>query len=125
MNRDQVSEWLENYVAAWENYDPATIADLFSQDASYRYHPYDDPLRGRDAIVRSWLEEPDAPGTYEGRYEPVAVDGDTAVAVGTSTYRRPDGSVEKVYDNCFVMRFDDEGRCLEFTEWYMRRPETE
>jgi hypothetical protein len=27
-----------------------------------------------------------------------------------------------VYHNCFVMRFDAEGRCQEFTEYYVRRP---
>jgi hypothetical protein len=34
----------------------------------------------------------------------------------------PGGAVDKVYDNCFVIRFDDEGRCREFTEWYVKRP---
>jgi hypothetical protein len=28
----------------------------------------------------------------------------------------------RAYDNCFVMRFDSDGRCREFTEWYMKRP---
>jgi hypothetical protein len=26
------------------------------------------------------------------------------------------------WDNCFVMRFDPEGRCREFTEWFIERP---
>jgi hypothetical protein len=30
--------------------------------------------------------------------------------------------VDKVYDNCFVIRFDAEGRCREFTEWFIERP---
>lgn len=122
MKKDQVAQWLESYVAAWKTYDRAMIAALFSEDASYRYHPYDDPLEDRDAIVGSWLEGPDVAGTYEARYKPVAVDGDVAVAVGSSSYRRGDGSVEEVYDNCFVMRFDGEGRCTDFTEWFMKRP---
>jgi hypothetical protein len=113
---------LESYVAAWKSYDRGMIAALFSEDASYRYHPYDDPLEDRDAIVESWLEEPDAAGTYEARYEPVAIDGNVAVAVGSSTYRREDGSLQEVYDNCFVMRFDGDGRCTDFTEWFMKRP---
>ena len=38
----------------------------------------------------------------------MAVDGDVAVATGSSTYLSgPGGPVEKVYDNCFVMRFDE------------------
>ena len=44
------------------------------------------------------------------------------MATGTSTYRdRPGGPVERVYDNCFVMRFDPDGRCREFTEWFVQR----
>ena len=45
-----------------------------------------------------------------------------AVATGVSSYERvPDGPVVRVYDNCFVMRFDSEGRCREFTEWFIQR----
>ena len=44
------------------------------------------------------------------------VDGDTVVATGTSRYRDvPGGPVVRAYENCFVIRFDGEGRCREFT----------
>ena len=73
--------------------------------------------RARDASDR------DEPGTYEANYRAIAVDGDVAVAVGISSYREePGGPVARVYDNCFVMRFDGDGRCREFTEWFMERP---
>ncbi|MGH2774896.1 MAG: YybH family protein [Actinomycetota bacterium] len=123
MEKDRVAAWLAIYQEAWLTYDPATIAGLFSEDASYRYHPYDQPVRGREAIVESWLEDPDRQGTYEGAYQPLLVAGDSAVATGTSTYRADDGSMDRIYDNCFVLRFNDEGLCTDFTEWYMRRPE--
>jgi ketosteroid isomerase-like protein len=131
MDRADVSSWLDDYVRAWKTYDRDAINALFSDDVSYRYHPYDEPIRGREAVVSSWLGESgaegapdrDEPGTYEAGYVPVAVDGDVAVAAGVSTYRAAvDGPVREVYDNCFVMRFDSDGRCCEFTEWYMRRP---
>jgi SnoaL-like domain len=124
LDRAGVSQWLKRYAQAWESYERSSIAELFSEDASYRYHPYDDPIQGREAIVDSWLEDPDDAGTYQGAYEPIAVDGDIAVAAGTSTYRPKDGSEAKVYENVFVMRFDEGGRCSEFTEWYMRRPDS-
>ena len=123
--------WLERYVHAWLTYDPDEIASLFSADVAYRYHPYDDPIVGRDAVVASWLGEGDsddsstrdAPGTYEGEYVPVAVDGDTVVATGTSRYRdMPDGPIVRTYGNCFVMRFDEAGRCRAFTEYYLQHP---
>jgi len=133
MDRADVARWLDDYVEAWKTYDRDRIAALFAEDVEYRYHPYDEPIRGRDAVVESWLGEGDheeastrdAEGTYEASYAPAAVAGDTAVAVGSSTYfERPGGPVEKVYDNCYVMRFDAEGRCREFTEWFMKRPGT-
>jgi SnoaL-like domain len=131
MDRDTAQQWLNRYVEAWMSYNPDDIADLFSEAVSYRYHPYEEPIVGREAVVASWLGEdasggassPDAPGTYEAEYSPVAVDGDTVVSTGTSRYRElPDGPVVRTYDNCFVMRFDGEGRCREFTEYYVRRP---
>jgi hypothetical protein len=131
MERSDVDRWLADYVEAWQTYDSDRIGALFTDDAEYRYHPYDEPVRGRDAIVAAWLGEDenvdasdrDEPGTYEASYRAIAVDGETAVASGTSTYRDgPNGAVTDVYDNCFVIRFDADGRCREFTEWFMKRP---
>jgi hypothetical protein len=82
-------------------------------------------------VVAAWRGEGDFPGEssrdeegiYDGSYRAVAVDGDLAVAVGTSTYTDgPGGSVAEVYDNCFLIRFAADGRCREFTEWFMKRP---
>ena len=131
MDRPSAQDWLDRYVAAWISYDRGDIAALFSDDVAYRYHPYDNPISGRDAVVSSWLGEGesdggssrDAPGTVEAGYRPVTVDGDVVVATGTSTYRdRPGGSVEHVFHNCFVMRFDRDGLCREFTEYFIEQP---
>lgn len=126
MDRQDVQRWLDEYVAAWKSYDRDAIAALFSDDVVYRYHPWDEPVRGRDLVVATWLGEDDhemasdrdEPGTYDATYEPFAVDGETAVAVGESTYESP----PTIYDNCFLMRFDSDGRCAEFTEFFMKRP---
>ncbi len=131
MDRAGAQTWLDRYVAAWLSYDPVDIAALFTEDVAYRYHPTDDPIVGRETVVASWLGETDAngasdrdaPGTVSARYTPVAVEDDVVVATGTSIYyERPDGPIARVYDNCFVMRFDAGGRCREFTEYYMKRP---
>ncbi|HWN21603.1 MAG TPA: nuclear transport factor 2 family protein [Gaiellaceae bacterium] len=122
MDRSQVTRWLEAYVAAWKSGERDEIRELFGEDVRYRYHPWDEPLVGRDAVADSWLEEPDPPGSFEARYECFAVEGDSAVAVGASTYRKADGTVSRVYDNVFLLRFDADGRCSDFTEWFMERP---
>jgi ketosteroid isomerase-like protein len=121
-----VASWLERYVAAWRSYDAAEIGALFSDDAVYRYHPWDeggDAVDGREAIVASWLEAPDASGSWAAEYRPWAVDGERAVAVGISRYLATEDAPEVVFHNVFLLRFDDDGRCREFTDVYMRRPD--
>ena len=121
LTKERAASWLAHYVRAWETYHPDAIGDLFTEDATYEYHPFEEPVRGRLAIVASWLENKDTPGTYEGRYEPIAIDGDLAVAHGRSRYFTDTSKAKlaREYDNLFLIRFDDEGRCQSIREWYM------
>ncbi len=120
-DRVTVAAWLDAYRHAWDTYDPTDIEALFAEDCVYHAEPYREPLRGRDAVLAAWLEEPDPKGTYDGRYEPFLVCDDWAVATGQSRYFK-DGKLDHVYDNVFVLRFAPDGRCREYREWYMREP---
>ena len=60
--------------------------------------------------------KPAAP-IYYAVYLAVAVENDVAVATGESTCTKEvDGTVEEVFFDCFVMRFDPAGLCCEFIE---------
>ncbi len=120
MDDEGAQRWLDAYVLAWRSNEATAIEKLFTADATYRYRPDDEPVHGRTAIAASWLADPDEPGTWDAWYEPFAVEGDAVVAVGVSTYFGADGKPERVYDNVFVMRFED-GRCAEFREWFEKR----
>src|SRR5207247_7270571 len=84
MTREDVDRWLDAYIDASATYDRERILGLFSDDVEYRYHPYDQPVRGRDAVADVWLGEAthqgasarDEPGTFEAVYRAVAVEGD-------------------------------------------------
>ena len=121
LTKERVAAWLAAYVRAWETYDPDAIGDLFTEDAAYEYHPYDEPVRGRLAIVASWLEPKDKPGTYEGQYEPIAIDGDLAVAHGRTRYFKDASKAELdlEFDSIFLIRFDDRVRCRSISEWWV------
>ena len=127
MTHDEVQAWLDRYVAAWRSYDPAAVGDLFSNDSEYRYRPWDEPIRGRAEIVRAWVapagneSQRDEPGSWEATYEPFAVEGDRAVAVGWSRYFATADTPEKLYHNCYLLGFDGEGRCRSFTEYYVEQ----
>jgi uncharacterized protein (TIGR02246 family) len=115
----RLRSWVEGYVRAWNSNDPAEIGALFTEDASYYTEPYSPPWRGRDEIVRQWLDHRDEPGETEFRWQPLTVGPDLAVIQGEALYRTP----PHTYSNLWVIRLDAEGRCSEFTEWWMRHPD--
>ncbi|HET8567408.1 MAG TPA: nuclear transport factor 2 family protein [Candidatus Limnocylindria bacterium] len=127
MDRGALRLWLDAYIEAWRTYDPERIAALFTEDATYKYHPLDtEPVAGREAIVAAWLENRDDPASWSAEYHPLAFDGDLAVAHGLTQYAADEaaGRPARLYANIWVMRFAPDGRCREFIEWYMepRRP---
>lgn len=127
ITHEHVQAWLDAYVHAWETYDAAHVAALFTDDAEYGWHPADEPEVGRDAIVEAWLNpggnasDRDAPGTYRGEYRPFVVDGSRAVAIGTSTYwtDASRATVARIYYNSWLLEFGDDGKCCSFTEYWM------
>jgi hypothetical protein len=116
LSRDTVQRWLDDYVAAWRSYDPEAIRALFAPQVSYAYHPWGEPLRGPDAVVDSWLENRDEPGSWTAAYAPGLIAGNAATATGETRYR--DG--EHVF-NLFELEFDEDGRCTRFVEWFLQR----
>ncbi len=127
MTRDDVQRWLDRYVSAWLAYDPPAIGELFTTDAEYLYHPWDEPVKGRDAIVGDWLNPADdaanrdKPGTVEASYPCFAADGERAVAVGQTRYRdEPGGAISRRFENVWLMEFAPDGRCRSFIEHYMQ-----
>lgn len=120
LSRDEFAAWLGRYVAAWRSNDADDIGALFSADCSYSYRAGTEVVVGRDAIVASWLKDPDDPATWQAHYEPLAIEQEVHVAIGWSRYLQPDGSPRDEFSNIFVCRFDRAGQCREFTEWWMR-----
>jgi hypothetical protein len=126
MEHADLQMWLDGYVEAWRLNKPELIAALFSENAVYRYRPFSaegEILMGREAIVENWLEESEDPNGWEADYEVFAVDGDRAVATGTSHYYATTHRPDRLYYNCFLMRFDADGKCAEFTEYFMAVPD--
>ena len=122
MDRAAFGAWLVRYVDAWRLNDPTAIGDLFSLDVRYPFDPFSEAVVGRPAVVAAWLTDPNEPGSWEADYEVLAVDGEAYVAHGRTRYLTDDrADIDREFANVFVCRFDDEGRCREFTEWFMRR----
>jgi hypothetical protein len=107
--------WIDGYVRAWNSNEPDDIRALFTEDAEYYTAPFDPPWRGRETIVRSWLDRRDRPGETTFEWQPVSVTDDVAVVQGRTTYPHT------TFHNLWVIRLDSDNRCREFTEWWMEQ----
>ena len=115
MNRSTVEAWVEGYIEAWRTNDPGDIGALFTDAARYFTAPDREPWTGRDAIVEGWIDRKDEQGQWDFRYELVAECDDLAFVRGWTDYVEP----SKRYSNLWVIRLEEDGRCSEFTEWWM------
>jgi uncharacterized protein (TIGR02246 family) len=117
MDNKIVEHWIDGYLQAWNSNDPGEIGQLFSEDAAYYTGPFDNPWIGRDAIIQGWLSIKDDPGTFSFGYEILATANRLAMVRGWTKYINPD----REYSNIWLIKFDDQGRCEEFTEWWMQK----
>jgi hypothetical protein len=113
-----LKDWIEGYIRAWNSNDRDDIGSLFTTDALYYPEPFAEPWRGRDEIVEQWLERKDEPGQATFDWRPLVATPEIAVVTGTTTYRDP----PRIYSNLWVIQLEPDGRCREFTEWWMEHP---
>lgn len=106
---------MASYVRAWESNEPAAIAALFTEDARYYTAPFREPWRGREAIVGGWLDRRDEPDGWSFERDAPTVAGDLGFVRGRTRYADP----PTTYSNLWVVRLAPDGRCAEFTEWWM------
>jgi ketosteroid isomerase-like protein len=115
ISREQVEDWVARYERAWRAAGTEPLGELFTEDATYRMSPYEEPFVGLARIAEMWDAEREGPDEAFGMTsEIVAVDGDTAVVRVEVSYGDP---VDREYRDLWVIRFADDGRALAFEEW--------
>lgn len=117
---ERLNAWMDGYVHAWTENDPEAIAALFTQDAIYDPQTSGGEWDGVDEIVERWIEIEDHPENWEFQWLPIVENDELAVVVGNTRYLNP----PMVYRNLFVIRFDENGLCNDFTEWYIEEDQS-
>jgi uncharacterized protein (TIGR02246 family) len=121
-DRSAIESWLSAYRRAWETDDPDDVAALFTEDATYSPWPFSKSWEGRDTIVAKWIERGDSKNPWRFDSEVLAVEGDTGVIKGLTTYPAHDDEPEDAYSNIWVVQLAPDGRARSFAEWWVQRP---
>jgi ketosteroid isomerase-like protein len=114
-DRAMVRRWLAAYEAAWRTPGTEGLAEIFTNDASYRQSPYQKPVVGLDAIRRMWDDEREGPDEiFAIATDILAVDGPTVVVRVEVRYGDP---LRHEYRDLWIMQLAVDGRCNQFEEW--------
>lgn len=112
---EKLDQWMDGYVLAWSSNETDHIRALFTEEAVYDPQTEGGEWEGISEIVSRWQEIDDKEDNWDFEWLPLVETDDLAVVTGRTRYFEPELS----YRNLFVIRFADDGRCSDFTEWYI------
>jgi uncharacterized protein (TIGR02246 family) len=115
MDRNELSDWLARYERAWRSPETDSLAQLFTENATYSTGPYENPHQGLEGIASMWEAERLGPDEdFEMTSEVVAVDAEMGVARVEVRYGPPK---TREYRDLWIVRLEADGRCSHFEEW--------
>jgi len=121
MNLTTLESWLDRYGRAWETRNPEAAGALFTENASYHETPFDEPMRGRSAIVAYWSHVPRTQDNIHFSYDIITLTDNMAIAHWTSSFIRIPSNAKVGLDGIFVLAFDEQNLCTGLREWWMRQ----
>jgi SnoaL-like domain len=110
--------WLESYGRAWQARDPIVFSELFTATAEYYWEPFREPQRGRHAIASAVGAAFSGQSDVRFRFRLLTDSAAPYVAHWTCEFIRISTGRHTTVDGIFVMRFNDQGQCEEFREWW-------
>lgn len=116
-NGHDYTGWLARYRLAWIERDADAASRLFTEDALYREHPFQEPFAGRAAIRDYWARVTASQTDVELRYGTPVVHGQH-VAVEWWANLLADGAPLTLAGE-FLLRFAENGECRELREYWV------
>ena len=125
MTEQDATDWLQRCGEAWVAGDPDAVVRLLTADATYRETPFDEPMRGTEAI-RAYWQEGAADGQTDVSFSSTVwgVKETHAFAHCQAAFTRVASGRRVELDGSFHLTFaQDEGelRCAALREWWHRR----
>lgn len=111
-----VQDWIDGYIRAWEQRDADAAAELFTQDAVYRDHPFGEQHTGRDGVRSYWSGVTASQEEVQVRFGDAIVAADGRHAAAEFWVNMLNGGAEVTLAGIVYLRFAPDGLCEELRE---------
>jgi ketosteroid isomerase-like protein len=118
VTKASVERWLARYETSWEQRSPEQAAQLFTQNATYRETPFQDPFKGRAEIRKYWTDVTADQRMIDFKSDVIAVEGNVGVAHWSATFKTESSGDDVQLDGVFVLTFDSSGLVSSLREWW-------
>jgi ketosteroid isomerase-like protein len=121
LTHGDAQDLLEGYKRAWEQRDPDRLVELFAPDAEYRRDPFDEPMRGHNAIRAYWNEIAATQVHVEFDAERIWLVERTVLASWHAAYTRQADAQRVRVRGFMTLELDDQGKVSRYRGWWHRR----
>lgn len=118
MEKRIFEHWLKEYGRCWENKDPKSFSELFSDNARYYWTPFEEPKTGKEEIRKAVEDAISTQDGIEFGYEILSVKENTGIARWRCSFRRITTGNPIKLDGIFVVEMNEKNLCKEFREWW-------
>ena len=117
---ETLDAWVERYRLAWENRDAEAVAELFTQDSTYRSNIFEEAHQGRAGVKAYWESVTSSQSDVRVRMGRPVVDG-SRVTVEFWTNMKVDGE-DVTVPGCMLLDFDQDWVCRGLREYWHYAP---
>ncbi len=118
MTEQTFRNWLEKYLRPQEKGDPETIRQVFAEDATYCWGPFNPCRKGVKAIYEHHRNALSHQADLKYDYRILAVTENVGIARFHLTLKDLSEGEPGEYDGIFLVHLNDAGKCTLFEEWY-------
>jgi hypothetical protein len=118
MTRTTFQQWLELYLRRQEQRDATVVRELFAREGVYWWGPFNPPRRGVEAIYEHHRNALSHQTDIKYEYEILATTAQLGIARFRLTLNDQTPGEPNNYDGIFLVRLNDDGKCVLFEEWY-------
>ena len=123
MTETELNDWLEKYGRAWTTQDPDAAASIFTEDGTYAWSPFTEPLRGREAIRSAWHQATqEQPEDIRFGHEILSVTKERGIARWWASMNVKSTAQVVRREGIYLITLPTGKLCTELREWWNEDP---
>lgn len=118
LSTQRFEAWIEAYGKAWIARDSNRFGALFAEDAIYYWTPFNEPLKGREAIVAAFSKAVGGERDIEYGARVLYTSAELGAAHWSAALTKLRGGKRQHLDGIFVVVFNEAGKAISLRQWH-------